>query len=123
MPEVSLRLAEWIFYCPETFRARVADSTGSMSDRMAFWAERNWKVEDESDLDAYTFAVAGAVGLILCEIWEWYEGTKTDRDLAIGYGRGLQSVNILRNGDEDAERGVTFYPPGWKRQQVPNLSI
>jgi len=89
-----------------------------MADRMAFWAERNWKVEDESDLDAYTFAVAGAVGLILCEIWEWYEGTKTDRDLAIGYGRGLQSVNILRNGDEDAERGVTFYPPGWKREQV-----
>ena len=66
MPEVSLRLAEWIYYCPESFRARVADSTGSMSDRMAFWAERNWKVEDESDLDAYTFAVAGAVGLILC---------------------------------------------------------
>lgn len=24
-------------------------------------------------------------------------GTKTDRELAIGYGRGLQSVNILRN--------------------------
>ena len=41
--------------------------------------------------------MAGAVGLILCEIWEWYEGTKTDRDLAIGYGRGLQSVNILLN--------------------------
>jgi farnesyl-diphosphate farnesyltransferase len=66
LPEVSLRLAEWIYYCPESFRARVADSTGSMADRMAFWAERNWKVEDESDLDAYTFAVAGAVGLILC---------------------------------------------------------
>jgi len=38
--------------------------------------------------------------------------------LAIGYGRGLQSVNILRNGDEDKERGVTFYPPGWQREQV-----
>ena len=50
----------------------MADSTGSMADRMAFWAERNWKVKDESDLDAYTFAVAGAVGLILCEIWEWF---------------------------------------------------
>jgi farnesyl-diphosphate farnesyltransferase len=62
--------------------------------------------------------VAGAVGLILCEIWEWYEGTKTDRDLAIGYGRGLQSVNILRNGNEDAERGVTFYPPNWQKEQV-----
>ena len=44
LPEVSLRLSEWIFYCPQNFRARIADSTGSMADRMAFWAERNWKV-------------------------------------------------------------------------------
>ena len=97
LPEVTVRLSEWIMYCPQPIRARVADSTSSMADRMAFWAERNWKVEDETDLDAYTFSVAGAVGLMLCEIWEWFEGTKTDRDLAIGYGRGLQSVNILIN--------------------------
>lgn len=97
LPEVTTRLSEWIMYCPKEIRARVADSTSSMADRMAFWAERNWQVEDESDLDAYTFSVAGAVGLILCEIWEWFEGTKTDRDLAVGYGRGLQSVNILLN--------------------------
>lgn len=105
-------------YCPKEIRARVADSTSSMADRMAFWAERNWQVEDESDLDAYTFSVAGAVGLILCEIWEWFEGTKTDRDLAIGYGRGLQSVNILLNSGEDKERGVTFYPKGWDELTV-----
>jgi farnesyl-diphosphate farnesyltransferase len=53
-------------YCPEPIRARVVDSTSSMADRMAFWAERNWKIEDEADLDAYTFSVAGAVGLMLC---------------------------------------------------------
>ena len=56
---------------------------------MATWAERNWKCETEKDLDAYTFAVAGAVGLLLSDIWAWYDGTKTDRDLAIGFGRGL----------------------------------
>jgi farnesyl-diphosphate farnesyltransferase len=39
---------------------------------MAYWAERNWKIESVDDLDTYTFAVAGAVGLILCEIWEWF---------------------------------------------------
>jgi farnesyl-diphosphate farnesyltransferase len=90
-----------------------------MADRMAFWAERNWKIENEEDLDVYTFAVAGSVGLLLCEIWEWFEGTKTDRSLAIGYGRGLQSVNILRNGGDDIQRGVSFYPPGWTQDNVP----
>ena len=62
--------------------------------------------------------MAGAVGLMLCEIWEWFEGVKTDRDLAIGYGRGLQSVNILLNSGEDGTRGVSFYPPNWSEEEV-----
>lgn len=113
LPEVSIRIGEWIMYAPASIRGRIVDATSGMSDRMATWAERNWKCETERDLDAYTFAVAGAVGLLLSDIWAWWDGTKTDRDLAIGFGRGLQSVNILRNKDEDAERGVTFYPKGW----------
>src|SRR5699024_2954668 len=40
-------------------------------------------------------------------------------DLAIGFGRGLQAVNILRNQDEDyEERGVRFIPEGWTRDDV-----
>lgn len=113
LPEVSIRLGEWIMYCPESIRGRIVDATSGMADRMATWAERNWRCETERDLDAYTFAVAGAVGLILSDIWAWNDGTRTDRNLAVGFGRGLQSVNILRNRDEDAERGVSFYPKGW----------
>ena len=36
-----------------------------MADRMANWALKNWKIDSKEDLDAYTFAVAGSVGLIL----------------------------------------------------------
>jgi len=55
----------------------------------------------------------------LSEIWYWYDGTETDHDLAVGFGRGLQAVNILRNQDEDyEERGVRFIPDGWKRADV-----
>ena len=118
LPEVTLRLAEWIFLCPAEVRARVVDCTATMADRMAWWAARNWRIDSEQDLDVYTFAVAGAVGLILCEIWEWFEGIKTNRSLAIGYGRALQSINILRNSGEDKERGVSFYPPGWTQKEV-----
>ncbi len=65
---------------------------------MAYWAERNWKIENQIDLDSYTFSVAGAVGLLLSDIWAWWDGnyflfllkgTTTDRDLAISFGRGL----------------------------------
>src|SRR5699024_10287021 len=56
--------------------------------------------------------------LMLSDIWEWYDGTQTERDLAIGYGRGLQAVNMLRNQEEDFERGVEFIPDGWNRDDM-----
>ena len=84
-----------------------------MADRMADWAGCRWTVSTQADLDRYTFGVAGAVGLILSDLWAWYDGTKTDRTLAIGFGRGLQAVNIMRNHSEDLSRGVDFYPDGW----------
>jgi farnesyl-diphosphate farnesyltransferase len=56
---------------------------------------------------------------MLSDIWYWYDKTETDRELAIGFGRGLQAVNILRNQHEDyAERGVRFIPEGWSRDDV-----
>jgi len=54
-----------------------------MADRMAMWADKNWDIKTKKDLNAYTFSVAGAVGLILSELWEWYEGVKTSRELAL----------------------------------------
>ena len=89
-----------------------------MADRMAQWVERNWEVRTESDLDAYTYSVAGAVGLLLCDIWAWFDGSQIDRSAAIHFGRGLQAVNILRNRDGDLQRHVDYYPKGWTREQM-----
>ncbi len=75
LPEVSRRIGEWIFYCPVDIRPRVIEATVAMSDRMANWAEVNWKINNESDLDAYTFSVAGAVGILLSDLWAWFQGT------------------------------------------------
>ncbi len=118
LPEVTLRLREWLILAPETIAPRIWDATAAMSDRMAYWAKRNWKIDDESDLDRYTFGVAGAVGLLLSDLWAWYDGTQTNRTLAIGFGRGLQAVNIIRNYSEDSLRGVTFTPKGWDANKL-----
>ena len=85
---------------------------------MAYWAERNWKIHTESDLDRYTFGVAGAVGLLLSDLWSWYDGTQTNRTYAVGFGRGLQAVNILRNHKEDLTRDVNFFPDGWSADNM-----
>lgn len=119
LPEVTLRLHDWITFCPEGSRRIVCDATSEMATGMAKWAERNWQVHTREDLDDYTYYVAGLVGVMLSNIWEWGYGIQTDRELAIGYGRGLQAVNILRNQEEDMdERGVSFVPDGWTRTEL-----
>ena len=118
LPEVTLRINEWSLLADCTIAPRIWDATAAMSDRMAYWAECNWLVLSKEDLDRYTFSVAGAVGLLLSDLWAWYDGTNTNRSWAIGFGRGLQAVNILRNRAEDSKRGVNFYPQGWEEADM-----
>ncbi|ASN03536.1 squalene/phytoene synthase family protein [Virgibacillus necropolis] len=113
LPEVTKRLGDWIAFCPEEIVGKIMDSTSIMAAGMAKWVERDWQIKSKEDLDDYTYYVAGLVGVMLSDIWYWYDGTETDRDLAIAYGRGLQTVNILRNQQEDKERGVSFIPDDW----------
>lgn len=119
LPEVSVRLYDWVEACPETARPIMMETGVEMAYGMAKWAQRNWQVHTKEDLDEYTYYVAGIVGTYLSDIWNWSYGEETDRELAIGFGRGLQAVNILRNEEEDQEeRGVNFVPDGWTRTEL-----
>ena len=122
LPEVSLRIGEWAALAPETIAPRIWDATAAMADRMAYWAEENWTITTEADLDRYTFSVAGAVGLLLSDLWSWYDGTTTNRSQAIAFGRGLQAVNIVRNQSEDSLRGVSFVPERWTSKDVQDYA-
>src|SRR5699024_10912277 len=119
LPDVTLRLADWVAFCPPEIVGKVKESTSIMASGMADWVEKGWHIQSKEDLDDYTYYVAGLVGVMLSDIWQWYDNTETDYDLAIGFGRGLQAVNILRNQHEDyAERGVRFIPVNWTRDDV-----
>jgi farnesyl-diphosphate farnesyltransferase len=118
LPEVSLRIGEWALMAPDTIAPRIWDATAAMADRMAHWAEQSWNIQIELELDRYTFSVAGAVGLLLSDLWSWYDHTATNRTYAIGFGRGLQAVNILRNRAEDLKRGADFFPNGWSESEM-----
>ena len=118
LDEVTLRLHEWVALAPPGVAPRVCAATAEMAARMREWSLAGWQVHTEADLDRYTFDVAGAVGVLLSEIWLWYDGTTTSRDDAIGLGRGLQAVNILRNRADDLGRGVDFFPDGWRSCDV-----
>ncbi|WP_418895908.1 squalene/phytoene synthase family protein [Sporosarcina cyprini] len=115
LPEVTMRLDDWLTVCPVDYVDKVKESTSIMATGMAKWVGKAFLVQTKEDLDDYTYYVAGLVGVMLSDIWKQYDGTETDQELAIGYGRGLQAVNILRNQEEDSERGVRFFPAGWTR--------
>jgi farnesyl-diphosphate farnesyltransferase len=119
LPDVTLRMDEWAALAPADVRPEVYSRTAVMAEGMAGWVQKGWQVHTEEDLDDYTFYVAGLVGLLLNDLWKWYDGTDADEDLAVGYGRGLQAVNIIRNRDEDLSRGeVNFYPDGWSAEDM-----
>lgn len=128
LPTVTLRLADWVKICPPQIVERVLESTVTMAKGMAEWARKGWKIYTKEDLDSYTYYVAGLVGIMLTDIWEWYDNTRADKELSVGFGRGLQAVNILRNQSEDAQRGVNYFPYGWGREEMfhyarQNLSL
>lgn len=113
LPQVSLRLGEWAAHSPVEIAPRIISDTIAMADRMTYWASVNWRIGSRADLDAYTYSVAAAVGLLMCDIAMWHDHTPLDRSAAIYFGRGLQLTNIARNRADDLARDVDFYPPGW----------
>lgn len=118
LPDVTLQLADWAALAPGRIAPRIWEATAAMAERMAHWASAGWPVRTEADLDRYTYGVAGAVGVLLADLWAWYDGTDSDRGLAVGFGRGLQAVNICRNRADDLARGVDFYPAGWGEAEM-----
>ncbi|MGV2389206.1 MAG UNVERIFIED_CONTAM: squalene/phytoene synthase family protein [Microcystis novacekii LVE1205-3] len=105
LPEVTLRIGEWQPVSTGFDRPRVWDATAAWPIAWPTWPGITGILRTEVELDQYTFSVAGAVGLLLSDLWNWYDGTETNRSYAIGFGRGLQAVNIARNHGEDWRRG------------------
>jgi farnesyl-diphosphate farnesyltransferase len=122
LPNVTLRLADWACYAPAEIAPRIWEATAAMAQRMAEWVENGWSIQTETDLDRYTYGVAGATGLLLCDVWAWATGEQLDRSAAIRFGRGLQAVNILRNRQQDLARGVNFFPVTWTPEQMQDYA-
>lgn len=118
LPTVTMCINDWVRFCPASIAPHVREATADMAQRMGVWVQKGWNITTEADLDDYTYAVAGAVGELLTDIWMWHGDIPSDRVKAVAFGRGLQAVNILRNRVEDGERGVAYFPDGWVEQDM-----
>ena len=77
-------------------------------DGMAMDAEADIVAPDEAILDLYCDRVASAVGRLSVKVFGLAEAPGIE--LAHHLGRALQLTNILRDLDEDAERGRLYLP-------------
>jgi 15-cis-phytoene synthase len=66
------------------------------------------QIEDQSQLDRYTYLVASTVGLACLAIWNCRD--QTLHSAAVACGRALQVTNILRDVKEDAENHRVYIP-------------
>jgi hydroxysqualene synthase len=78
----------------------------ALLDGMEADAAERLRLDDEPDLDAYTRRVAGSVGVLSIRIF----GAPEAESFALGLGRTLQIVNILRDVDEDAAADRVYVP-------------
>ena len=98
-----MRAMAWVM---STYSVRLLDLEtiiDGMEDDLFPTEVRSWE-----DVRAYCFKVASAVGLVLIEIYG-YEDARA-RLHAIDMGIQLQLINILRDVQEDLERGRVYLP-------------
>src|SRR5690625_1587151 len=94
LPEVTIRLGDWLAICPVGVVQEVKAATAEMAGGMADWVKKNWVIKTKDDLDNYTYYVAGLVGVKLSRIWKWYGGSGTDHEQASDYGGRRQAEHI-----------------------------
>lgn len=98
-----MRAMAWVM---STYSVRLLDLEtiiDGMEDDLFPTEVRTWE-----DVRAYCFKVASAVGLVLIEIYG-YEDARA-RLHAIDMGIQLQLINILRDVQEDLDRGRVYLP-------------
>jgi farnesyl-diphosphate farnesyltransferase len=115
-------LLEWLHELAPIDRADVRDvlvqiNRGQLLDLERFGAAGEIvALRDAAQLDEYTYLVAGCVGefwtrLCFRHVKNFSNQPETKmRELGVGYGQGLQLINILRDAGNDLRNGRCYFP-------------
>ncbi len=100
---------------PPRFREPIQRHTADTTRGMARWTTRGDDFPDEAALDEYMFEVAGRVGILLTELFAAHSPRIRRKrealdEVAVSFGLGLQTVNVIRGLHEDPARGWSYIP-------------
>ena len=105
---------------------------GMMFDLNTFPAQESGEVkvlQQQSELDRYTYLVAGCVGEFWTKISMTHVAALTHWDsnrlieLGVHFGQGLQMTNILRDLSSDLRLGRCYLPQIWLDQQQLSIAL
>jgi len=95
---------------------RVREMCGGMVHYALRREENGWfRLKTRRELLDYCYFVAGTVGLMLCDLFQWQHPMSASRQealrsRAVSFGLGLQLVNISRDVPADWQRHTVFLP-------------
>jgi len=93
---------------------RIGDLWRTIIAGQAFDLERFYggltALSDDTELDRYTYLVAGCVGEFWTRMCVAHLGVALDETAGIRFGKGLQLVNILRDLPRDYQMGRCYLP-------------
>lgn len=113
---------EWLELLEDRDRSEVRDvlqkiNQGQMLDLERFGAGEGIRaLATASDLDEYTYLVAGCVGefwtrICFAHVRDFSERPKAEMlELGVKYGKGLQLINVLRDAGSDLKAGRCYLP-------------
>ena len=78
-------------------------------------------IETENDLDLYCYQVAGVVGVMMCHVLGLQDPKAFPHAMALG--QAMQLSNILRDVNEDWDRGRFYFPTQWIHRQAPSKAL
>lgn len=118
------RILDGLLRLPPAFREPIRLHTSATTEGMARWTLRGPDFPDEGALDDYMFEVAGRVGLLLTDLFGAHSPVVARRrerllEVAVSFGLGLQTVNVIRGLHEDPARGWSFVPRHVLPRSVP----
>jgi phytoene/squalene synthetase len=97
----------------EIIQKRVLTMIAGMTEVLSKKDKNILKLTSASELDQYCYYVAGVVGEILTDLVYWLahgkKGSAKAIEQSVHFGLFLQKVNILKDRQEDASRGIAYF--------------
>lgn len=109
----SFQLVERIFQLEKVQKEAIIKTAYVMGEGMLEFQKKQ-TIDSLEELERYCYFVAGCIGELLTTL---FEIDRQHASLGRSFGIGLQLTNILKDVEEDQQRGVSWIPSSYQKEE------